>query len=405
MSTSRRKFVGTAFGASALAMMTGGLPTRALAQTAPGKPAQAPQPKPYVAGSSERKLDIINLYDLEAEARKVIPEGPFGYISSGAGDEWTLRENTRSFDDVQILPRQLAGVGMPDISTTLLGTRVGSSIFIPPMAAHGLAHASAEIGTARGAAEAGVLFCTQTLANTPLEEIAKAGAGPKWFQLYYNKDAGVNRELIARAKAAGNTAIVFTVDLEWPGNREADLRTGFAFPETLLFPNMPTAKPGVKLAELSAGFKRELDFSDIEFIRNESGLPVIVKGILTPENAKECIKHGASAIQVSNHGGRQLDGVPAAFAALRGIVEAVGEGKNSVPVFLDGGVRRGTHVFRALAMGASAVAVGRPTLYGLSLGGSQGVKSVFDLINQELRLTMKLAGCARIEDVTRTFVT
>jgi lactate oxidase len=269
------------------------------------------------------------------------------------------------------------------------------------MAAHGLAHESAEIATARGAAEAGVLFCTQTLANMPLEEIAKAGAGPKWFQLYYNKDPGINRELIARAKAAGNTAIVFTVDLEWPGNRETDLRTGFTFPRTLPFPNLPIAK-GTSFAD---GFKRNLDFSDIEFIRQESGLPVIVKGILTPENAKECVKHGASAIQVSNHGGRQLDGVPAAFAALRGIVEAVGEVDNGVPVYLDGGVRRGTHVFRALAMGASAVAIGRPTLYGLALGGSQGVKSVFDVINEELRLAMKLAGCARIEDVARAFVT
>jgi lactate oxidase len=211
--------------------------------------------------------------------------------------------------------------------------------------------------------------------------------------------------LIQRAKAAGNTAIVFTVDLEWPGNREKDLRTGFAFPQSLPFPNLPGAKPGSNLAELSIVFKKNLDFSDIEFIRKESGLPVIVKGILTPENAKECVKHGASAIQVSNHGGRQLDGVPGAFTALRGIVEAVGEVDNGVPVFLDGGVRRGTHAFRALAMGAAGVAIGRPTLYGLSLGGWQGVKSVFDVINQELRLAMKLAGCANIEEITRKFVT
>ncbi len=401
MLNSRRQFVGSALGASALAMTAASLSTTALAQAVTSGPQAAPPaPKPYVAGSGERKLDIINLYDLEAEAKKVIPEGPFGYISSGSGDEWTLRENTRSFEDVQILPRYLAGFDAPDISTTLMGSKVASPIFIPPMAAHGLAHESAELGTARGAAAAGVLFCTQTLANTPLEDIAKAGAGPKWFQLYYNKDPGINRELIARAKAAGNTAIVFTVDLEWPGNRETDLRTGFTFPRTLPFPNLPIAK-GTSFAD---GFKRNLDFSDIEFIRKESGLPVIVKGILTPQNAKECVRHGASAIQVSNHGGRQLDGVPASFAALRGIVEAVGEVDNGVPVYLDGGVRRGTHVFRALAMGASGVAIGRPTLYGLALGGSQGVKSVFDVINQELRLAMKLSGCARIEDVTRAFV-
>jgi lactate oxidase len=409
MISSRREFVGRALGASALAMTTGTLSPKALTAAPPSDsqqgPPEFPQRKPYAAGSVDRRLDIINLYDLEAEAQKIIPNGPFGYIAGGSGDEWTLRENTRSFDDVQILPRQLAGVTNPDISTTLLGAKVASPIFIPPMAAHGLAHVSAEKGTARGATEAGVLFCTQTLANTPLEEIAKAGRGPKWFQLYYSKDAGVNRELIARAKATGHTAIVFTVDLEWPGNREGDLRTGFVFPESLPFPNLPNAKPGVTLAELTTVFKRNLDFSDIEFIRKESGLPVIVKGILTPQNAKECVKHGASAIQVSNHGGRQLDGVPAAFKALRGIVEAVGEVDKGVPVYMDGGVRRGTHVFRALAMGASAVAIGRPTLYGLSLGGWQGVKSVFDVIHEELRLTMKLAGCARLDEVTRAFVT
>ena len=406
MLNSRRQFVGSALGASALAMTAASLPTTALAQAASSNTQAAPpSSSTYVAGSGERKLDIINLYDLEAEAKKVIPEGPFGYISSGSGDEWTLRENTRSFEDVQILPRYLAGFDAPDISTTLMGSKVASPIFIPPMAAHGLAHESAELGTARGAAAAGVLFCTQTLANTPLEDIAKAGTGPKWFQLYYSKDPGINRELIARAKAAGNTAIVFTVDLEWPGNRETDLRTGFVFPKALPFPNLPSARTGVNLADFSTVFKRNLDFRDIEFIRKESGLPVIVKGILTPQNAKECVRHGASAIQVSNHGGRQLDGVPASFAALRGIVEAVGEGDNAVPVFLDGGVRRGTHVFRALAMGASGVAIGRPTLYGLALGGSQGVKSVFDVINQELRLAMKLSGCARIQDITRAFVT
>ena len=303
------------------------------------------------------------------------------------------------------LYKLLAGVTTPDLSTTLLGSKVGTPIFIPPMAAHGLAHVSAEKGTARGAAASKALFCTQTLANTTLEEIAKAsdagGGGEKWFQLYYTADAGVNRELIQRAKAAGNTAIVFTVDLEWPGNRETDLRTGFVFPESLPFPNLPGAKPGSTLAELFVVFKKNLDFSDIEFIRKESGLPVIVKGVLTPENAKECVKHGASAIQVSNHGGRQLDEVPASFAALPGIVEAVG---GEVPVFLDGGVRRGTHVFKALAMGASAVAIGRPVLYGLSMGGWQGVKSVFDLINTELQLAMKLAGCGSIKDITRKFV-
>lgn len=263
-------------------------------------------------------------------------------------------------------------------------------------------HATAEIGSAQGAAAAGALFCAQTLANARLEDIGKASRGPKWFQLYFTKDMGINRELIAKAKAIGCTAIVFTVDLEWAGNREADKRNGFVFPESLPFPNIPNAPVGVSLAELFQIFKRNLTFSDIDFIARESRLPVIVKGILTPENAKECVAHGAAAIQVSNHGGRQLDTVPAAITALPGIVDAVG---SNVPVLLDGGVRRGVHVFQALALGARAVGVGRPALYSLALGGAPGVKSMFDVLKAELQLAMKLAGCASIKDINRTFVT
>jgi lactate oxidase len=206
----------------------------------------------------------------------------------------------------------------------------------------------------------------------------------------------------SKARAAGCTAIVFTVDLEWAGNREADKRNNFAFPASLPLPNIPDAPTGVSLAELFTIFKRDLTFADIEFIAKESGLPVVVKGILTPENARECLAHGAAAIQVSNHGGRQLDTVPAAITALPRIVEAVGP---NVPVLLDGGVRRGVHVLKALALGASAVGVGRPTLYSLALGGAPGVASMFDVLKTELQLAMKLAGCARVQDISRKFVT
>ncbi|MEM7776719.1 MAG: lactate oxidase [Pseudomonadota bacterium] len=364
--------------------------------------AQTPAAAAYSAGTAERSLDIINLHDLEVEARKVIPRPQFGYIRSGAGDEWTLKENTRAFNDRQILPRYLAGIQQPDTSTKLLGDKTDIPVFIPPMAAHGLAHATAEKGTAKGAADAGALFTAQTLANVTLEEIAKAGDGPKWFQLYFAKDPGINRELIQRAKAMGATAIVFTVDLEWAGNREEDKRTGFVYPPSLSFPNLAGAPKGATLAELFTIFKRELTFSDLEFIANESGLPVIVKGIQSPDNAVAAVNHGAAAIQVSNHGGRQLDTVPAAIKSLPWIVEAVG---SKVPVFIDGGIRRGVHVFQALALGASGVAVGRPILYGLALGGAQGVTSVLNALRTELELSMKLAGTPTIADITRKFVT
>lgn len=356
----------------------------------------------YRAGTDERELDIINLHDLEDLAREVIPGPQFGYIRSGSGDEWTLRENVRAFDDRQIVPRYLVGIDRPDTSTNLLGTPVDIPIFVPPMAAHGLAHALAETATAKGASDAGALFTAQTLANVPLEQIALASDGPKWFQLYYTTDPGLNRELIQRAVDMGATAIVFTVELEWAGNREEDQRTGFVYPASLGFPNVPGAPEGATLAELFTVFKRTLTFSDIEFIARESNLPVVVKGIQSPENAIEAVNSGAAAIQVSNHGGRQLDTVPAAISSLPGVVQAVGD---RVPVFIDGGVRRGVHVFQALALGASGVGVGRPILYGLALGGAPGVTSVLNHLRTELELSMKLAGTPTISDINRKFVT
>lgn len=356
----------------------------------------------YSAGSAERELDIINLHDLEEQARQIIPAPQFGYIRSGSGDEWTLRENVRAFDDRQIVPRYLVGIDRPDTSTTLLGSVVDTPIFVPPMAAHGLAHDLAETASAKGAADAGALFTAQTLANVPLEDIAQASDGPKWFQLYYTTDPGLNRELIQRAVDMGATAIVFTVDLEWAGNREEDQRTGFVYPASLGFPNVPGAPEGATLAELFRIFKRTLTFSDIEFIATESNLPVIVKGIQSPENAIESVNSGAAAIQVSNHGGRQLDTVPAAITSLPEVVQAVGD---RVPVFLDGGVRRGVHVFQALALGASGVGVGRPIMYGLALGGASGVTSVLNALKSELELSMKLAGTPTIADISPRFIT
>jgi L-lactate oxidase len=265
--SSRREMLFSGLGAAALVSSSLVRTGAAQSATTPAKAAT----EAYVAGTAERRLDIVNLFDLEAEAEKLIPKGPFGYISGGSGDEWTLKENVRAFDDRRILPRYLAGVETPDTETVLLRSKVSIPIFVPPMAAHGLAHASAENGSAKGAADAGALFCAQTLANTPLEDIAKASSGPKWFQPYYTKDTGVNRELIQKAKAIGRTAMVFTVDLEWAGNREADKRNNFAFPATLPFPNIPNAPTGVSLAELFTIFKRDLTFGDLEFIAKESG--------------------------------------------------------------------------------------------------------------------------------------
>jgi L-lactate oxidase len=353
--------------------------------------------EPFLAPAIEQDIEILNLLELEDRARKVIPKGPFGYISGGSGDELTLRENIAGFDDHMIVPRYLTGLDEPDITTELFGVKVEAPIFCPPMAAHGLAHATAEAGSARGWAAAGCVYTMTTLSTLPSEDVVAASAtGPKWFQLYFAKDLGVNRELVARAKAAGATAIVFAVDLERPGNREADMRNDFHFPSSLRFPNIPGPLAGESLAEIMQVFKHGLDWDDLAFIRQASNLPVIVKGLLSPVDARIAVDHGAAAVGVSNHGGRQLDNVPGSIVALPGIAEAV-DGR--IPIFLDGGVRRGVHVLEALALGASAVGVGRPTLYSLALGGWRGVHAMVEALKREFALAMKLSGVAKVSNI------
>ena len=351
----------------------------------------------FSAPAAEQDLAVVNLRELEDRAAKVLQKGPFGYISGGSGDEITLRENVEAFDDYRIVPRYLTGLDEPDISTEILGTKVAAPIFCPPMAAHGLAHTAAELGSSHGWGEANCLYTMATLSNTSIEHIAIANpAGPKWFQLYFAKDKGLNAELLQRAKAAGATAIVFAVDLERPGNREADMKNNFHFPSILKFPNIPGALAGESLGEIMKLFKHGLDWDDVTFVREASDLPVIVKGLLSPADARVAIEYGASAIGVSNHGGRQLDNVPGAIVALPSIAEVV---QGRVPIFLDGGVRRGVHVLEALALGASAVGVGRPTLYSLALGGWRGVHGMIEHLKQEFALAMKLSGAARVKDI------
>jgi isopentenyl diphosphate isomerase/L-lactate dehydrogenase-like FMN-dependent dehydrogenase len=258
------------------------------------------------------------------------------------------------------------------------------------MGAHGLAHVSAELGTAKGTGEAGTLMTASTAANKTIEAIAAATTGPKWFQLYLHDDRGISRELLQRAKAVGYSAVVFTIDAFAPGSSDETTRLGFSFPPSLPLVNSKTAF-----------FKKSLSWDDVDFIQNTTDLPLLLKGVLTPEMAKMAIERGVKGIQVSNHGGRQLDGVPAALDALPGVVAAV-DGR--VPVLMDSGIRRGTDVFKALALGANAVALGRPVLYGLALGGAMGVKSVYDRIRDELIRTMTIAGVASIPEIQKSFL-
>jgi isopentenyl diphosphate isomerase/L-lactate dehydrogenase-like FMN-dependent dehydrogenase len=383
----RRAFLAAA-GAATLAGSLAANDAFAQARRAPT--AQTPPKTVYPAPSGEHALKIASLNDLEAEAEKVIPKGAFAYISAGSDNQWTLRENRLAFDRRVLLPQYLVGKPAPDLKITLLGHTLSLPIITAPTGAHGLAHVSAELGTAKGTGEAGTLMTASTAANKTIEAIAAATTGPKWFQLYLHDDRGISRELLQRAKAAGYSAVVFTIDAFAPGSSDETTRLGFSFPPSLPLVNSKTAF-----------FKKSLSWDDVDFIQNTTDLPLLLKGVLTPEMAKMAIERGVKGIQVSNHGGRQLDGVPAALDALPGVVAAV-DGR--VPVLMDSGIRRGTDVFKALALGANAVALGRPVLYGLALGGAMGVKSVYDRIRDELIRTMTIAGVASIPEIQKSFL-
>jgi 4-hydroxymandelate oxidase len=356
-------------------------------------------------------LEILNLDGLEARARERLDPMLFDYIAGGAGDEWTLRENRVAFSRLQLLPRMLRGVGTRDQRTTVLGTSVSFPVLVPPMGFHGLCHPDAEVATARGAATAATIFVASTVSNRSLEAIAEASGGPRWFQLYVYRDKGITRELVERAARAGYTALCLTVDTPLAGQRERDRRNRLRMPAHLGLENFPathaeqhksTDEPGSALARYIAQmWDANLTWNDVDWLRSISPLPVIVKGVLAPEDAALAVEHGAAAVIASNHGARQLDGVPAPITMLPRIVDAVA---GRVEVLLDGGVRRGTDVLKALALGARAVLVGRPVLWGLTLDGEAGVVAVLEHLRSEIDLAMALAGCPSINDIDESLV-
>lgn len=344
----------------------------------------------FVAPTRVGPLKIADLEDLDAAAQKVMDPGAFAFIASGSDSQWTLHENRRAFQRVTLKPHYLVGQPQPELRTTLLGHALSMPIITTPMGTHGLAHVSAESGTAKGTGEAGTLMTVSTMANQPIEVIAAATQGPKWFQLYLLQERAASLALIRRAEAAGYTAIVFSIDAFAPGSSDATIRMGFTFP------------PGLPIVNANpAQMKKSLRWDDLKFIQDSTKLPVVLKGVLTPETAKQALDQGVAAIQVSNHGGRQLDGVTAAFDALPGVVEAVG---GRVPIIMDSGIRRGGDVFKALARGANAVAIGRPVLFSLALGGWMGVRSAYERIAAELSRDMLIAGAARVADIDRRFL-
>lgn len=355
-------------------------------------------PQKYKAPDKIQELDIIDSDDLEYEAQKIVPRGGFDYISGGAGQEITMYRNTASFNNVDIYPRVLKGIEKPDLKTSILGIDISMPVIMAPCAAQGLAHVSAEKGTAQGVANAGTIMAISNYAGTPIEEISDAGQGaPQWFQLYMSKDDNFNRYIVGKAEDLGMKAIVFTVDAPIGGNREADARNNFVFP--LSMPNMEQQHghgEGQSIKTIFAEAQNRLTADDIQKVKSFTDLPVIVKGIQHPDDAEMALDKGAAAIWVSNHGGRQLDGGPASFEVLTEIADRI---NHRAPIIFDSGIRRGQHIFKALASGADIVAIGRPALYGLALGGWKGVYSVFDYLQQDLSMVMYLAGAQNIENI------
>lgn len=347
--------------------------------------------------------DALNVHDFEEQARARLDPGAYAYFAGGSGDERTMRANVEAFARWELRPRVLVDVSEVTTATTILGQEVAFPLLVAPTAFQRLAHPDGELAMARAAAAAGTVMCLSTLSSVSPPELAAAVPGaPLWFQLYWSRDRGFTRDLVASAEQAGFRAIVLTVDFAVAGRRERDLRADFTLPDDLPAPNLPVTLARKDFhAALGDIVDTSLTWRDLEWLRSASSLPLVVKGVLTAEDALLAAEHGADGVVVSNHGGRQLDAVPASLDALPEVAEAVGD---RIEVLVDGGIRRGTDVLEALALGARAALAGRAVLWGLAAAGEEGVGRVLALLRAEIELGLKLLGCARPDDVSRTHV-
>jgi isopentenyl diphosphate isomerase/L-lactate dehydrogenase-like FMN-dependent dehydrogenase len=356
-------------------------------------------------------VPLVNVFDYEQLAQEQLSQPAFDYIAGGADDEITLRRNREAFQRIQLLPRALVDVSKVDLSTIVLGQRIEMPVLIAPVAVQRLAHPDGELATARAAAQAGTIMALSTMASATIEEVAAVSDGPKWFQLYVYPQRDVSKRMVQRAEATGYQAICLTVDVPRLGRRERDFRNRLEYPpgvahrnyigEVELPPFQVTAEGSALSASADVLIDPSLSWKDIDWLRSFTSLPIIVKGIMTTEDARIALDHGVAGIVVSNHGGRQLDGAPATIEALPEIVDAV---QGRCAVLLDSGIRRGTDVLKALALGASAVLIGRAFMWGLAAGGEKGVTQVLAMLRNELELAMALCGCRSVGEISRALV-
>jgi isopentenyl diphosphate isomerase/L-lactate dehydrogenase-like FMN-dependent dehydrogenase len=329
----------------------------------------------------------VNIWDYERLAEDKLDANAHAYFAGGAGDEVTLRDNVAAFERRKLRPRVLVDVAEVATATTVLGTEIALPVVIAPLAMQRLAHPDGEEATARAAAAAGTIMCLSSAATCAPAELSE---GQRWFQVYVWRPRTKTEAAVEQAVASGYSALVLTVDVPYLGRRERDVRVGFSVPENLI----------VQGDLFGQGFDASVSWRDLEWLAGY-GLPVVVKGLLTAEDAELACEHGAAAVVVSNHGGRQLDGVSATLDVLEEVVDAVG---GRAEVLLDGGVRRGTDVLKALALGARAVLIGRAMVWGLAVAGEKGVADVLRMFRKEVELGLALLGCTSPAEVSRAHV-
>ncbi|KAL6843823.1 hypothetical protein ACP4OV_026394 [Aristida adscensionis] len=353
---------------------------------------------------------ITNVSDYEELAKQKLPKMFYDYYAGGAEDQWTLNENKKAFSRILFQPRVLVDVSHIDISTSVLGYKISMPIMVAPTALHKLANPEGELASARASAAARTIMTLSSWSSCTIEEVNSTGPGIRFFQLTLFKDRNLVKQLVRRAETAGYKAIALTVDCPWLGRREADAKNRFALPENVALKCFEGLDLGsidkMNASGLAAYFASQVDRSvswkDVKWLQAITPLPILLKGTITAEDARIAIECGVAGIIVSNHGGRQLNYLPATISCLE---EVVREAKGRVPVFLDGGIRRGTDVFKALALGASGVFIGRPVLFGLAVDGEAGARNVLQMLRDELETAMALSGCTSLKEITSHHVT
>jgi 4-hydroxymandelate oxidase len=354
------------------------------------------------------QLQPVNVADMQRLAEAKLPKATFDYITTGSADQITLRENIAAFRRLRVYPPLMKGVSNADLATTALGQDLKLPIMLAPVAVQRMYHVQGGLAAARAAASAGTVYGVSSSVGNSVEEIARASNGPKWFQLYVPKDRAITRRLVQRVERAGYAAIIVTVDLgEW---KDADRRNRFALPKEMLVKHLRDVGFDQITDKMSYqevvnfnidAWDLSLSWKFFDWLRGVTKLPLLIKGVLRPEDARKAVSIGIDGIIVSNHGGRRLDGMPATIDVLPSVIQAV---HGRCEVFLDGGIRRGTDVLKALALGAQAVLIGRPYAWALAADGEAGVAKVLDLFREELSNAMVATGCAKISDIESSLI-